>query len=254
MELWNGNMPYYDESIDFIPYLTPYIVEGAKLGVVVCPGGGYHHRAPHEGDDYAKWLNTIGVSAIVLEYRIAPYKAPAEGSDVQRAMRMARKVLSEHGAEKIGVMGSSAGGHLAATASVHYDKEFYPAQDEIDMFSARPDFTILCYPVIDFYEFRHDGSRNNLIGSVPKKSDKDFYAVQNHVTDDTPTAFLWHTATDPGVPAENSMLYAMALAAHQIPYELHIYPSGGHGQGLRSTNPYLGHLTDALERWLKDMM
>lgn len=254
MQLWTKDIPYYDSSIDFTPYLTPYIVGGARLGVVVCPGGGYAMRAEHEGKGYAEWLNSIGVSAIVLEYRVAPYKAPAEGADVQRAMRVARKELTLHGAEKIGVMGSSAGSHLAATASVHYDKVFYEPQDEIDEISARPDFTILCYPVIDMYEFRHDGSRANLIGNIPKKSDKDFYSLQLQVTDDTPPAFLWHTANDNGVPAENSMLYAMALSEHNIPYELHIYPDGPHGMGLAKEHPYVCQWPQALERWLNTYM
>ena len=250
MQLWTKDIPYYDSSIDFTPYLTPYIVEGARLGVVVCPGGGYAMRAEHEGKGYAEWLNSIGVSAIVLEYRVAPYHAPAEGADVQRAIRVARKELTQHGSEKIGVMGSSAGSHLAATASVHYDKNFYEPQDEIDALSARPDFTILCYPVIDMYEFRHDGSSANLIGSTPKKSEKDFYSLHHQVTDDTPPAFLWHTANDPCVPAENSMLYAMALSEHNIPYELHIYPDGPHGMGLAKDHPYVCQWSEALERWL----
>lgn len=251
MQLWTENMPYYDSNIEFIPYLSPYIVEGATIGMVVCPGGGYAARSEHEGNQYAEWLNAIGVSAIVLEYRVAPYHAPAQICDVQRAIRIARKELAKHGAHKIGVMGSSAGSHLAATASVHYDKVFYEKQDEIDEISARPDFTVLCYPVIDMYEFRHDGSRTNLIGSTPKKREKDFYSLHLQVTDDTPPAFLWHTANDQSVPAENSMLYAMALSEHHIPYELHIYPDGPHGMGLAKENAYVSQWTVALERWLK---
>lgn len=250
MQLWTENMPYYDSNIEFIPYLTPYIVEGAKLGIVVCPGGGYVGRTEYEGNTYAEWLNSIGVSALVLEYRVAPYKAPAQVCDVQRAIRVARKELAQHGAQKVGVMGSSAGSHLAATASVHYDKTFYEPQDEIDEISAKPDFTILCYPVIDMYEFRHDGSRMNLIGKSPKKGEKDFYSLYMQVTDDTPPAFLWHTANDQWVPAENSMLYAMALSEHNIPYELHIYPDGPHGLGLAKNNPYVSQWSEALKRWL----
>lgn len=139
---------------------------------------------------------------------------------------------------------------IAAIASVHYDKVLYELQDEIDKISARPDFTILCYPVIDMYEFRHDGSRTNLIGSIPKKSEKDFYSPHIQVTDDTPPAFLWHTANDNGVAAENSMLYAMALSQHKIPYELHIYPDGGHGLGLAKNHPYVNRWTEELTRWL----
>ena len=254
MELWNGHIPYYDSKVKFIPYLTPYIVEGAKTAIVVCPGGGYEIRAEHEGREYAEWLNAIGISAIVLEYRVAPYKAQAPGADVQRAIRVVRYELAKLGVEKIGVMGSSAGGHLAATISVHYDKMFYEPQDEIDEVSARPDFTILCYPVIDMYEYRHDGSRTNLLGQRISESDKYYYSLHKQVTDGTPTAFLWHTSTDQGVPAENSMLYAMALAEHLIPYELHIYPYGSHGLGLAKGDAYVHEWTTALERWLKNVI
>jgi len=254
MKLWNGNIPYYNEEYDFEPYLTPYLVDGAKKAVVVCPGGGYCMRAEHEGREYAEWLNSIGISAVVLEYRVAPYKAPAPACDVQRAIRVVRYQLSELGVEKVGVMGSSAGGHLAATASVHYDKVFYEPQDEIDQISSRPDFSILCYPVIDMYEYRHDGSRMNLLGDRINTEDKDFYSLYKHVTDDTPTAFLWHTSTDQAVPTENSMLYAMALAEHLIPYELHVYPYGGHGLGLAKGELYVRQWSSALERWLKEII
>lgn len=250
IKLWTKKMPYYNNTVEFEPYLTPYIVEGAKLGIVVCPGGAYSMRAGYEGDDYAEWLNSIGISAYVLEYRVAPYMAPAIVSDVQRAIRIAKKELAKHGAEKIGIMGSSAGSHLAALASVHYDKVFYEPQDEFDEMSARPDFSILCYAVIDMYEFRHDGSRRNLIGSTPKKYDKDFYSPQLQVTDNTPPAFLWHTANDEAVPAENAMIYAMALSEHNISYELHIYPDGRHGLALANDNPYVGQWKKSLELWL----
>lgn len=250
MELWNRLMPYYKEDIEFTPYLTPYIIEGAEYGIVICPGGGYEKRAEHEGEGYARWLNTMGVSAIVLEYRVAPYMAPAAEADVQRALRISRKLFEKHGTRKVGVMGSSAGGHLAATISVHYNELFYELQDKIDEISARPDFTVLCYPVIDFYEFRHDGSRINLIGRTPKKSEKEFYSLHLQVSDDTPPAFLWHTSNDATVPAENSMLYALALSEHNIPYELHIYPEGAHGMGLAEDNTYVNQWTAALKRWL----
>jgi len=254
MKLWSKNIPFYNNSIEFKPYPTEYIVDGAKTAIVVCPGGGYTGRAVHEGREYAEWLNSIGISAVVLEYRMAPYQAPVPACDVQRAMRVVRYELTKLGVEKVGVMGSSAGGHLAATASVHYDKCFYEPQDEIDDISARPDFTILCYPVIDMYEYRHDGSKTNLLGGRAKTADKDFYSLHKQVTDDTPTAFLWHTSTDNAVPAENSMLYAMALSEHLIPYELHIYPEGGHGMGLANGNAYIHEWCNALERWLKSMI
>lgn len=253
MELWGQKMPYQMEEEEFIPYITPYICEGAKTAIVVCPGGGYHHRAPHEGNAIGEWMNRIGVSAFILEYRVAPYKAPAEGADVQRAIRVARSQACEYGIEQIGVMGFSAGGHLAGTASVHYDKSFYEVTDEIDCLSARPDFSVLCYPVIDLFEYRHNGSRENLLGLRPTTERKAFYSLHQQVTDDTPPAFLWHTTEDTCVPPENSMLYAMALASHNIPYELHIYQGGNHGQGMALANPYLHRWTDALECWMKKM-
>lgn len=250
MQLWSKEIPYYDKNIEFIPYLTPYIKEGAKTAIVVCPGGGYAHRAEHEGNTIAEWLNEIGVTAYVLEYRVAPYHAPAEPSDIQRAMRVVRKEAERYGFEKIGVMGFSAGGHLAATVSVHYDKHFYDPTDEIDAFSARPDFSVLCYPVIDLFTYRHDGSRTNLLERRPKKSDCEFYSLQMQVTDDTPPAFIWHAADDVGVPTENSLLYALALAEHNISYEMHIYPFGGHGLGLAKQVPHMHQWTTALKNWL----
>ncbi len=251
MNIWDdGKMPYYDETNEFIPYLTPYTIDGAKGAVLVCPGGGYAMRAEHEGNVIAEWLNSIGVSAFVLEYRVAPYAAPAEGSDVQRAMRIVRSMAKKYGYEKIAVMGFSAGAHLAATVSVHYDVDFYEPIDEIDEISARPDASILCYPVIDMYEYRHDGSRCNLIGTNPRPDMKEFYSLHLNVTDDTPPAFLWHTAEDATVPAENSMLYASALSAHKIPYELHIYPFGHHGLGLADEVPHTHQWAAALDNWL----
>lgn len=250
MQLWSHGMPYEEEG-EFVPYLTPYIKEGAKTAIVVCPGGAYVRRAEHEGNRIGEWLNEIGVSAFVLEYRVGPYKAPAGGADVQRAIRVVRSEAETYGIRKIGVMGFSAGGHLAATASVHYDHAFYERTDEIDAWSARPDFTVLCYPVIDMFEYRHDDSRTSLIGSNPKKSQKEFYSLYMQVTDQTPPAFLWHTAQDSCVPAENSMLYAMALSEHKIPYELHIYPYGEHGLGLAEDDAHLHQWAEALHRWLE---
>lgn len=253
INLWPENqIPYYNEDIDFIPYITPYIKEGAKGAVLVCPGGGYARRAPHEGNRIGEWLNSIGITAFILEYRVAPYAAPAEGADVQRGMRVARREAAKYGIEKVAVMGFSAGGHLAGTASVHYDHPFYEPVDETDKLSARPDASILCYAVIDMHEYRHDGSRANLIGSNPKESLKEFYSLHKQITEDTPPAFLWHTAEDKGVPCVNSLLYAGELAIRRIPYELHVYPFGGHGKGLAEAegDEHIHQWTDSLDKWL----
>ena len=133
-------------------------------------------RADYEGNDVGAWLNTIGITAFVLEYRVAPSKAPAQPSDAQRAMRLARKLCMERGIERLGIMGFSAGGHLAATLSVHYDEAFYPPQDELDNLSACPDFTVLCYSVIDMGEYRHDWSRRFLLSDVPDEAQIEFYS------------------------------------------------------------------------------
>ena len=250
MLLWTDNeIPHHSGAADFEPYLEMHAVEGARLGVVICPGGAYFGRSAHEGTDYARWLNTIGVSAAVLEYRVYPSRAPAQIADAQRAIRLARAVLSQSGAEKIGVMGSSAGGHLTATASVHFGKDFYPPLDTIDRLSARPDFSILCYPVIDMGV--PSFTRKNLLGDTPSEEAQVFYSPHLHVTKDAPPTFLWHTAADEGVSAANSMLYAEALVRYGIPCELHIYPEGPHGMGLAQDDPYVGQWTRALERWLK---
>ena len=141
IKLWNQTMPHRCVEDAFEPYLTPYDCDAAKTAIVVCPGGAYCGRADYEGNDVGAWLNTIGITAFVLEYRVAPSKAPAQPSDAQRAMRLARKLCMERGIERLGIMGFSAGGHLAATLSVHYDEAFYPPQDELDNLSACPDFS-----------------------------------------------------------------------------------------------------------------
>ena len=243
MDIWSGSVPYAGE---FVPYLTPHPVEDAKTAIVVCPGGGYHHRAPHEGDGYAQWLNTIGIAAFVLEYRIVPDKAPTPMADAQRAIRLVRQM----GYEKVGIMGSSAGGHLAATVSVHYDHAFYDPQDAVDQLSARPDFSVLCYPVIDMGQYRHDGSRQNLLGSRVSSNQLRFYSPQLNVSETTPPAFIWHCSGDSSVPSQNALLYAMALAENNVDYELHIYAGGGHGWGLAEDKPRICQWSNALKNWL----
>lgn len=186
IKLWNQTMPHRCVEDAFEPYLTPYDCDAAKTAIVVCPGGAYCGRADYEGNDVGAWLNTIGITAFVLEYRVAPSKAPAQPSDAQRAMRLARKLCMERGIERLGIMGFSAGGHLAATLSVHYDEAFYPPQDELDNLSACPDFTVLCYSVIDMGEYRHDWSRRFLLGDVPDEAQIEFYSPQRCVTENTP--------------------------------------------------------------------
>lgn len=257
--LWGSEIPYWND--EFIeegqtaprkPAITAYPAK-SDCAVVIFPGGGYAMRAEHEGRGYAEWFNSIGVTAFVVDYRVAPYRHPAEISDAMRAVKYVRAFADKYGIDKnkIAVMGSSAGGHLAASVSVHYDKDFYQATDNIDRESCRPDATILCYPVIDMFEYRDEGSRTNLIGKRAFKSDKDFMSLYNHVTLNTPQAFIWHTAEDSTVPCENSILYAKALSEYHVPFELHIYPYGHHGLGLAEEMPHVAQWAPSLQNWLK---
>ena len=248
--LWNLEIPHRCAEDSFVPYLTAFECKDAKTAVVVCPGGAYRGRADYEGNQVGEWLNTIGVTAYVLEYRVAPSKAPAQPSDMQRAIRLAKSLSAKRGITRVGVMGFSAGGHLAATLSVHFDFPFYTPRDEIDQLSARPDFTVLCYSVIDMGEYRHDWSRRFLLGNTPEDAEIGFYSPQLHVTAQTPPAFLWHTAQDASVSAINSMLYATALQKNGVPYELHIFPCGPHGKALALDDMYLGQWRKLLKNWL----
>ena len=252
MNLWSDTMPYENPASKQIPVITEY-PSGSKGAVVVIPGGGYGHLAEHEGRVIAEWFNSIGITAFVLEYRLAPdYKNPTMLCDVQRAIRYARSRADalSFDKNKVAVMGFSAGGHLAGSASVHYDKKVYEPTDEIDKESARPDASILCYPVIDMFEYRHDGSRQNLLGEIPLHADKELMSLHKQVTVDTPPAFLWHTAADQAVPVENTLLYSAELSKVNVPFEVHIYPYGGHGLGLAEENKHVAQWSESLTKWL----
>ena len=252
-DLWCSTMPYKMDEEDFIPEIKAYNA-GSKGAVIVFPGGGYGFRAEYEGDEIGEWLQSNGVTAFVVEYRIAPYKHPAELADALRAVKTVRHYADEYGIDrdKIAVMGFSAGGHLATSVSVHYDKDIYEATDEIDNESARPNASILCYPVIDMGEYRHDGSRQNLLGRPVTEKMKDFMSLHKQVNENTPEAFIWHTSTDGTVPLQNSLMYADALTKENIPCEMHIYPMGPHGMGLAKDEPYVARWADNLLYWLKN--
>jgi acetyl esterase/lipase len=257
MELWPEGAPYAlgNEDEDR-PDLTPYILRGEaepKACIIVCPGGGYAKRAPHEGGPVAEWLNSIGISAFVLKYRVAPNRHPAPLTDAQRAIRYVRSHAGEFGVDpdRIGILGFSAGGHLAASAGTHYDAGNPDAADPIDRSSCRPDLMILCYPVVSFCEFRHQGSLNNLLGKDAPEELIRLMSNELQVTEDTPPAFLWHTTDDPGVPVENSLLFAAALRKHRIPCELHCFETGRHGLGLAAEHKQAFAWTGLCERWLR---
>ena len=208
--------------------------------VVIFPGGGYHILAyDWEGRDFAKWLNTQGIVGIVVKYRLPDSQSltnPKEVPllDAQRAVRLARHHAIEWNINpsNIGVMGFSAGGHLASTVSTQYSHEVDRPKDAIDTLSARPDFSVLAYPVISFVDAAvHSGSRKNLIGENPSEELMKRFSAELNVDANTPPAFLVHAQDDTGVPIENSLLYYQALNRHKIPASLHIYPNGGHGFG-----------------------
>lgn len=240
-------------SAPAIPRLTPYLPAGVARGVViVCPGGGYRMLTPHEGKPIARWLNGLGIAAFVLEYRVAPHRHPVPLGDLQRAIRLARGRAAEWGlaGQPLGVLGFSAGGHLAATAGVFGDDGEAQSADPVAHSSSRPDALVLCYPVVSFSRARHQGSIENLLG--PDATDEQIVALslETLVTPATPPTFLWHTADDEKVPVEHSLLFAGALGRAGVPFALHVYPHGRHGLGLATDDPVVGSWTALCASWL----
>lgn len=241
------------------PSLTIYLPDADQAngtGVVVCPGGGYGHLAVgHEGHDIGEWFKARGITAFILQYRIAPrYHHPAPLSDAQRAIRLVRARAAEWKLDpkKIGIMGFSAGGHLASTAGTHFDAGKPDSKDPIDRVSCRPDFLILCYPVVSFTtEYMHKGSRDNLLGKDADEKLIEQFSNENQVTAETPPTFLFHTNEDTPVPPENSVLFYLALRKAKVPAELHIYEHGQHGVGLATQDPILGSWSGRLADWMK---
>jgi acetyl esterase/lipase len=242
------------------PTLTTYLPAKGKAtgtGVVVCPGGGYAgHALDHEGKQIAEWLTKRGVAAFVLEYRLGKrYHHPAPLQDAQRAIRLVRSRARDLGLDpkRIGIWGFSAGGHLASTAATKFDSGKADADDPIDRVSCRPDFAILCYPVITLEKpHAHWGSRVNLLGDKP--DDKLVQSLCNHkqVTKDTPPVFLFHTKEDKAVPVENSELFADACKKAGVPVRLVIYDKGPHGVGLGYGRPEVAGWPTKLEEWMKE--
>ena len=247
----------HDPEDPFEPYLKTYFLENAPACVLICPGGGYEFVSEDiEGDAAAKKFNEMGISAAYLNYRVFPYTQPDQISDAKRAMRYLRYNAEKFGypKDKIGIMGFSAGGHLAGCTAVHFEEEENP-KDDIDRESSRPDFQILCYPVITTdMSFAHAGSIIALLGKQLENDELlDYYSLEKQVTADTPQAFIWHTACDSEVPVKNSLEYAKSLAAHKIPVELHIYPFAQHGLAFGKFNHTEKWVCD-LECWLKDII
>ncbi len=239
------------------PVLEYYPAENkiSDATVVICPGGGYAMRADHEGRGYAEYFNSIGMDAFVCEYRVAPHHFPLPLLDIRRSIRYVRAHAAEYGIDpaKIAVMGSSAGGHLAALVSTYTSPIDFEATDELDKVCPLPNATILCYAVChmpDETNVAHVGSYQNLLGD-----DTDYakYSPDLLVSDTTPTAFLWHTSDDNCVNVINSYLYAKALREHGIKHEMHIFPSGYHGLGVAENMPHVAQWTGLLKNWLIDL-
>lgn len=241
-----------------VPSIAAYIAPkeiATGAAVMICPGGGYGIlAASHEGSDFAKWFNERGISAFVLKYRLPSDKAMTHQHEVPLMDAMqGMKLIRQHAAKwhidvnKIGVMGFSAGGHLAATLSTHHNMGEKASPE------SKPNFSILIYPVISFQPaISHGGSRDNLLG--PEKSDEliKYYSNELQVSDQTPPAFLVHAMDDTGVPVENSIEYYLALKKKKIPAEMHLYPKGGHGYGMRTEGKgSLANWPAAMEGWLK---
>lgn len=243
-----------DPSLDMFPAPAE---KANGTAVIICPGGAYWGLAiSHEGVEVAQWLNSLGVTAFVLKYRlpddsIMKDKSVGPMQDGQEAIRMVRRHAKEWGINpnKIGIMGFSAGGHLASTLSTHFNEKVY---EPIDAISARPDFSLLIYPVVSMEEqITHSGSRYNLLGENPSEEQVKRFSNEQQVSGETPPAFLVHSLDDGAVLAQNSIGYALAMKRNNVPCELHIYQSGGHGYGLGKSVGTESVWPEACRKWLE---
>ena len=258
LPLWpNGAPNAVGSEAQDIPTITPFLApkeNATGAAIVICPGGGYSHLSEvKEGSDVAKWLNSLGISAFVLKYRLGMrYHAPSQLLDAARALRTVRARAKEWSIDpaRIGILGFSAGGHLASTLGTHFDQGKPADKDELERVSSRPDLMVLIYPVITMGDFAHKGSRSYLFGENPSADLIKLYSNELQVTRNTPPTFLAHSAADPGVPVENSMIFADALRKAGVPFEIHLYEQGPHGFGLAPTNSTLATWTELCANWL----
>ena len=258
--LWPDGAPGALGSADTdkptITVYAPRTTARDATAVIVLPGGGYGALAMnHEGRQIANWLNSYGIAAFVLKYRLGPrYHHPVEMGDAQRAVRMVRSRATEFGIapDRVGAWGFSAGGHLASTIGTHFDAANTNASDPIDAVSSRPDFLILAYPVISFTTpYTHKGSMKNLLGDNPDKALVESLSNELQVTPQTPPTFLFSTNADTGVPAENAVLFYLALRKAKVPAELHVFQNGPHGVGLGNSDLALAEWPVTLANWLR---
>jgi acetyl esterase/lipase len=239
-----------------IPTLTPFLPPREKVtgaAIIVCPGGGYSHLSDREGPPVAQWLNTLGITAFVLKYRIGPrYHHPAPLQDAARAIRIVRAGAARWPIDpaRIGILGFSAGGHLASTIGTHFDAGNAGAADAVERVSSRPDLMVLVYPVITMRELTHGGSKKMLLGDAPSPELVALLSNDEQVTKETPPTFLVHTMTDAAVPVENSLKFVAALRKAGVPFEFHLYERGPHGFALADKDPILATWTRRCADWL----
>lgn len=258
LPLWpNGTPGALGTAEKDIPTLTAFLPAPEKAtgaAIVICPGGGYGMLAPHEGQGYAEWLAGHGVAGIVLKYRLgsAGYRHPIMLQDAARAVRFTRSKATEWKLDpkRVGIMGSSAGGHLASTLLTHFAAGKPDDSDLVERESSRPDLGILCYPVITMGADSHGGSRTNLLGKEPAPELVELLSNEKQVTAETPPCFLWHTYEDAAVKVENVLTFASALRKAGVPFDLHIYEKGAHGLGLGGGR----NAPESLHRWTGDCL
>jgi len=272
IDIWNGQIPNRIKSTEKESFEKVEIIKVRNVqrpilsvflpaknystgkGVLVLPGGGYGMLAyDWEGTDVAKWLNSIGIAAFVLKYRLpsvksqkTPYKAPLQ--DARQAMKLIRKNAESYNVktDEIGVMGFSAGGHLASTLSTHFTLD--------NISEVRPDFSVLIYPVVTMKkDFTHKGSRSNLLGKSPKADLVNLFSNELQVSKNTPPTFIIHATDDKAVPVENSLQYYEALKKFDIKSELHVYEKGGHGFSLATKNEYLSTWKTLFKNWVNNL-
>jgi acetyl esterase/lipase len=256
LPLWPNELPGGEQpSAQAPPTLTPYLPAGRQQtsAFVVLPGGGYGSHAPHEAEPIARWLVGLGVAACVATYRVAPHRHPLPLADACRAVQLVRSRAREWRIDpgRVGLIGFSAGGHLAATVGTQPAPRV--AGDDVAAHDARPDALVLCYPVISLEEHQHRGSVANLLGDDATPSQCAALSANRNVTATTPPTFLWHTAEDASVPAAHSLLFAQALGAAGVPYELHIFPQGAHGLGLAEGRGAPAQWTQLCATWLRGL-
>ena len=234
---WVNADEYTEATLTIYPAQKPN-----GQAIIACPGGGYAGIATtHEGHDMAAWFNSQGITYAVLHYRMPYGNHEIPLSDAHQAIRYMRKHAAQWNIHQLGIMGFSAGGHLASTAATHFDEE------------TRPDFQILFYPVITMGEYTHQGSKNLLLGKNPSEELVKLYSNESQVNEQTPPAFIMHSSDDKAVPVQNTINYYLELCKHGIPASVHFYPMGGHGWGYNDTFPYKSQWKYELEKWLREL-